>query len=142
MMSSSEAPDEEADVVAVEQYAGFAFVVEIGAEVDSADHVPAAFELFLETFLDVLRCVFEVGHFVFDHLHVDVFRDHEGVLAHVHFHVAEFDVGGDLDVGGDPVFGDACSCHFLLLVFGLLVFVLLLFGRHKVQLLFKNETIR
>lgn len=51
--------------------------------------MPAAFELLLEALLDVLGRVLEVGDLILHHLHVDVLRDLQCILLHLHSHVAE-----------------------------------------------------
>ena len=76
-------------MVAVEQDTGFAFVIEIRAKVDSANHMPASLKSFLKVLLDVLGCVFEVGDLILDHLHVYVFSKCECVVLHFYLHVTE-----------------------------------------------------
>ena len=130
---SAKLPDEEADVIAVEEDAGLAFVVEEGAEVDSADHMPAPLELFFKALFDVLGCVLEVGDLVFDHLDIDVLGYQQGVLLHIHLHVAELDIRRNLDVGRHPILGNTRPRLLLFfLCFPLLALSLL--ARHSIIL--------
>ena len=79
-------------MVAVQQYACLALVVEEGAEVDPANHMPAPLELLLKTFFNVLSCIFQICDFVLDHLNIDVLSYQQSVLFHVNLHIAELDV--------------------------------------------------
>lgn len=85
-------------MVAVEQNASFAFIVEVGPEIDSTNDMPASFEFFFKTFFDVFGCVLEVSYFVFDHLDVYVLCDKQSVLFHIYFHVAELYIDCNLQV--------------------------------------------
>lgn len=76
-------------MVAIHQNAGFTLVVEVGPEIDAADHVPAPLELLLKVLFYVLGCILEVSDFVFDHLHVDVLSDEQRILLHIYLHVTE-----------------------------------------------------
>lgn len=60
-------------MIAIEQDAGFTFVIEVRSEINTTDYIPGAFALFLKTFLDILSCIFEVGDFVLDHLNINIF---------------------------------------------------------------------
>lgn len=117
-------------MVAVQQDAGFALVVEKGAEVDPADHMPAPLELLLEPFLDFLCRILEVGDLVLDHLDVDVLGYQECVVFHVHLHVAELDVCGYLQVGGHPVLGYPGPGRLVLVALGLFLLVVFFLARH------------
>ena len=123
LLVSSILPDEESNMISVQEDAGLAFVIEMWSKVNATYHMPTAFKLLLKTLLDILSSIFEVGYFASDHLNVNVFSDEHGVLLVLHFHVRELDFGGDGDVGWSPVFGDAGAGHLLLL----LLFVCLLF---------------
>jgi len=79
-------------MIAVEQNTGLTLIVKIGSKVYPAYYMPASFKLFLKAFFDVLCCIFEVGDLIFDHLHVNVFGNHQCILSHVYFHVTEFDI--------------------------------------------------
>ena len=79
-------------MISVHKYAGFAFVVEKRAKIDSTYDMPTSFELFLKPLFDVLGCVFEIGNLVFDHLDVDVLSYEESVFFHLDFHIAKFDI--------------------------------------------------
>lgn len=120
-------------MVTIHQNTSFAFVVEIRAEIDPTYDMPASLKLFFETFFDVLCCILEVCDFRLYHLHVDVLGKLQCIVSHVHFHVAEFDLCGDLHIGADPVFGNACTAWLLLLTIP--HFFFFLFACHAVALL-------
>jgi hypothetical protein len=79
-------------MIAIDQYACFALIVEVRSEVHTAHHMPAAFELLFEVLFYILSSVFEIGNFIFDHLYINILCDLQGVLFHINLHVAEFDV--------------------------------------------------
>jgi hypothetical protein len=62
-------------MITVEQHASFTLIVEMGPEIYTAYNMPAALELLLKSFFDVLSGVFEVRHLASDHLHVNVLSD-------------------------------------------------------------------
>ena len=123
---SSVLPDKESDVVSVQQNTGFGLVIEVRAEVDSTNHVPATFELLFEAFLYVLCRIFQVRNLASHHLHVNVFSNEHGIFFILQFHVTELDFRGDGDVGGSPVFRDAGAGHLFLFLFLVRLLVLLL----------------
>ena len=125
IIESPKLPDQEANMVPVEQDAGLALVIEEGSKVYSTDYMPTPFELLLESFFNVLGCILEVGDLVLDHLNVYVLRDQQSVVFHVNLHVAELYVGGYLNISRDPVFGNTSSNLLLFLDLSLLSFLLL-----------------
>jgi hypothetical protein len=122
---SPKLPDQEANMVPVEQDAGLALVIEVGSKVYTTDYMPTTFELLLKSFFNMLGCILEVGDLVLDHLNVYVLRDQQSVVFHVNLHVAELYVGGYLNISRDPVFGNTSSNLLLLLDLSLLSFLLL-----------------
>jgi hypothetical protein len=112
-------------MIPVQENTSLAFVVEKRAKVNPTNNMPAPFELLFKALLDVLSRIFEVRDFTSDHLHVNVLSDKHGVLLVLHFHVAEFNLRGDGDVWGSPVFRNTGSGDLLLLLlFWLLVLLL------------------
>ena len=114
-------------MIAVQEDAGFALIVEKRSEIYSTYHMPTSFELLLETFLYLLSCIFEICYLILDHLHVDIFSNQKCVLFHIYFHITKFDVSGDLKISRYPIFGYPGSglFFFVSLCFFFLIILLL-----------------
>jgi hypothetical protein len=86
--------------------------------------MPTSTKLFLKTFLYVLCSILQVSQLTFHHLTIDVFRDQQSVLTHVHLHITELDISGDLDVRCLPILGNPSSTHFFIITCSLCLLLL------------------
>jgi hypothetical protein len=92
--------------------------------------MPTTLKLLLKPFLDLLRCIFEVGNFILDHLDIHILSYQKSVLFHIYLHVTVLDVCRYLQVRRYPVFGYSCSYLLFLLCLCLFLFIIFLFCCH------------
>lgn len=122
---STELPNKEANMIAIEQNTGFTFIVEKGTKIDSTYYMPASFEFLLKTFFNILCCIFEIGDLILHHLHIDILCYLQGVFFHIDLHITEFNIGRNLHSWSNPIFWNTCSCLLFLLNFFLILYFFL-----------------
>lgn len=121
---SSKFPNQKSHMVSIDQNATLDFIVEVGTKVHPTNNMPTPPKLLLKTFLYVLCSIFQISQLTFHHLTIDVFRDQQSVLTHVHLHVTKLDIGGDLDVRCLPILGNASPTHFFIITCSLCLLLL------------------